>query len=70
MTSIEIPMPTVTHEHNGRTFHAIGYYKGIVVWPIEEFLSRRGDEFTPEEHMKIKRLNKEGVVEGNDPVMP
>jgi hypothetical protein len=61
------PMPTITHEHNNKTFIAIGYYKGIVVWPIEEFLSRRGDEFTAEEKSRMKRLNKTGIVEGNDP---
>tara|TARA_Y100000310_G_scaffold317772_1_gene371026 strand:+ start:382 stop:615 length:234 start_codon:yes stop_codon:yes gene_type:complete len=66
---IERPMPKITHEHNGKTFTAIGFYKGITVWPIDEFLSRRGDEFSKQEQMIMRRLNKEGVVEGNNPRM-
>lgn len=67
MTSIEIPMPT--KQIGDRTFTAIGFYKGIPVWPVEEYLARRGVEFTKLEQRKMKRLNPEGVIEGNDPRM-
>lgn len=65
-------LPTISHPakySQMKKFTALGWHKGIPVWPAEEFLHRRGDDFTPEQRLQILEYNKTGIVEGNDPVM-